>query len=428
MPHFELVMPKMGESIIEATILRWVKGVGESVDVDDTILEIATDKVDTDVPSPVKGILAEIRFKANDVVPVGQIIALIATTTENLVDDGLSVSDLPAKSQGTTPIPSKEVPKPEGGKSPTLAASSNKGSGKPGRFFSPLVRTMAAREKVSAAELDAIAGTGMMGRVTKADLLGFLDARGQKPTFQPPGKIMTSGHDEIIEMDRMRKLIADHMVMSRRTSAHVTSFAEADVTEIVRWREKVKDSFAAKYQQKITYTPVFIQAVARALRDFPLVNVSVDENRIIVRKDIHIGMATALPTGNLIVPVVRHADQLSLPGLTDRVNDLAERARANQLSPDEVQGGTFTLTNVGIFGSIMGTPIINQPQVAILAVGAIKKKPAVVETPYGDLIAVRHLMFLSLSYDHRVVDGALGSSFLRRIADYLERFDASQET
>jgi len=289
---------------------------------------------------------------------------------------------------------------------------------------------MALKENISYEQLDAIQGTGMQGRVTKNDLLDYLESRKNigLSNSKAPEKIVsrTSGENEIIEMDRMRKLIADHMIMSKRTSAHVTSFAEADVTEIVLWREKIKKPFEAKYQQKITFTPIFIQAVAKALSDFPMINISVEGDKIIIKKDINIGMATALPSGNLIVPVIKNADTLSLLELTTKVNNFADRARNNQLKPDEVQGGTFTTTNVGTFGSIMGTPIINQPQVAILAIGAIKKKPAVVETPYGDLIAVRHLMFLSLSYDHRVVDGALGSSFLRRIADYIESFDGNQ--
>jgi 2-oxoglutarate dehydrogenase E2 component (dihydrolipoamide succinyltransferase) len=302
--------------------------------------------------------------------------------------------------------------------------------GKSQRFYSPLVRNMAQQENITLKQLDALPGTGMNGRLTKNDLIQYLSQKSFQAKWNnqlPENATMqTSGENEIVEMDRMRKLIADHMIMSKRTSAHVTSFVEADVTEIVQWRERVKLPFEAKYQQKITFTPLFIQAIARALCDFPMINISVDGDKIIIKKDINIGMATALPTGNLIVPVIRNADKLSLPELTAKVNNLAERARNNQLKPEEIQGGTFTTTNVGTFGSIMGTPIINQPQVAILAIGAIKKKPAVVETPYGDLIAIRHLMFLSLSYDHRVVDGALGSSFLRRIADYFERFDQHQ--
>lgn len=425
MTHFELVMPKMGESIIEATILRWTKNIGDLVEVDDTLVEIATDKVDTDVPSPVKGKLIDIRFHENDVVPVGQTIAIIATEMDAdekaYISEDVVTNDASANQtemvytdyQENIPIASAE---------PTVKSN---------RFYSPLVKNMAQKENVSFEQLDAIIGTGMKGRVTKNDLLDFLESRKKVNTniSKGPEKIIsrTSGESEIIEMDRMRKLIADHMVMSKRTSAHVTSFAEADVTVIVMWREKIKKPFEAKYQQKITFTPIFIQAVAKALSDFPLINISVEGDKIILKKDINIGMATALPSGNLIVPVIKNADTLNLLELTTKVNNFAERARNNQLKPDEVQDGTFTTTNVGTFGSIMGTPIINQPQVAILAIGAIKKKPAVVETPYGDLIAIRHLMFLSLSYDHRVVDGALGSSFLRRIADNIENFDGNQD-
>jgi 2-oxoglutarate dehydrogenase E2 component (dihydrolipoamide succinyltransferase) len=424
MTHFELVMPKMGESIIEATILRWTKNIGDVVDIDDTLVEIATDKVDTDVPSPVKGKLIDILFNENDVVPVGQTIAIIATESDadekTYIPQDIVTND---SSVNHTESHSPDIQTPPSVISPVPTAKSN-------RFYSPLVKNMALKENISYEQLDAIQGTGMQGRVTKNDLLDYLESRKNigLSNSKAPEKIVsrTSGENEIIEMDRMRKLIADHMIMSKRTSAHVTSFAEADVTEIVLWREKIKKPFEAKYQQKITFTPIFIQAVAKALSDFPMINISVEGDKIIIKKDINIGMATALPSGNLIVPVIKNADTLSLLELTTKVNNFADRARNNQLKPDEVQGGTFTTTNVGTFGSIMGTPIINQPQVAILAIGAIKKKPAVVETPYGDLIAVRHLMFLSLSYDHRVVDGALGSSFLRRIADYIESFDGNQ--
>ncbi|MDP4852505.1 MAG: 2-oxo acid dehydrogenase subunit E2 [Saprospiraceae bacterium] len=424
MTHFELVMPKMGESIIEATILRWTKNIGDLIEIDDTLVEIATDKVDTDVPSPVKGKLIDILFNENDVVPVGQTIAIIATEMDadekTYISQDVITNESPVNHTETyshdyqTAIPVTSI-------APTVKSN---------RFYSPLVKNMALKENISYEQLDTITGTGMQGRETKNDLLNYLESikKVSSSKSNTPEKIVsrTSGENEIIEMDRMRKLIADHMIMSKRTSAHVTSFAEADVTEIVLWREKIKKPFEVKYQQKITFTPIFIQAVAKALSDFPLINISVEGDKIIIKKDINIGMATALPSGNLIVPVIKNADTLSLPELTTKVNNFADRARNNQLKPDEVQGGTFTTTNVGTFGSIMGTPIINQPQVAILAIGAIKKKPAVVETPYGDLIAIRHLMFLSLSYDHRVVDGALGSSFLRRIADYIENFDGNQ--
>jgi 2-oxoglutarate dehydrogenase E2 component (dihydrolipoamide succinyltransferase) len=424
MTHFELVMPKMGESIIEATILRWTKNIGDVVDIDDTLVEIATDKVDTDVPSPVKGKLIDILFNENDVVPVGQTIAIIATESD-AVEKTYIPQDIVTNDSS---VNHTESHSPDFQAPPTVISTFP--TAKSNRFYSPLVKNMALKENISYEQLDAIPGTGMQGRVTKNDLLDYLESRKNigSSNSKAPEKMVsrTSGENEIIEMDRMRKLIADHMIMSKRTSAHVTSFVEADVTEIVLWREKIKKPFEVKYQQKITFTPIFIQAVAKALCDYPLINISVEGDKIILKKDINIGMATALPSGNLIVPVIKNADTLSLVELTTKVNNFADRARNNQLKPDEVQGGTFTTTNVGTFGSIMGTPIINQPQVAILAIGAIKKKPAVVETPYGDLIAVRHLMFLSLSYDHRVVDGALGSSFLRRIADYFESFDGNQ--
>ena len=424
MTHFELVMPKMGESIIEATILRWTKNIGDLIEIDDTLVEIATDKVDTDVPSPVKGKLIDILFNENDVVPVGQTIAIIATEMgedeKTYISQDIVTNESPVNHTETYSTDYQETP-------PVTSITPNV---KSNRFYSPLVKNMALKENISYEQLDTITGTGMQGRVTKNDLLNYLESiknvGSSKSKASEKIVTRTSGENEIIEMDRMRRLIADHMVMSKRTSAHVTSFAEADVTEIVLWREKIKKPFEAKYQQKITFTPIFIQAVAKALCDFPLINISVEGDKIIIKKDINIGMATALPSGNLIVPVIKNADTMSLLELTTKVNNFADRARNNQLKPDEVQGGTFTTTNVGTFGSIMGTPIINQPQVAILAIGAIKKKPAVVETPYGDLIAIRHLMFLSLSYDHRVVDGALGSSFLRRIVDYIESFDGNQ--
>ncbi len=440
MAQFELVMPKMGESIMEATILRWVKNVGEHVEMDETIVEIATDKVDSEVPSPVSGKIVELRYQVNDTVEVGKIIALIATEA----DEGAELPADPAQPE----VSRNGVPKNE----PVMAhseASLPKGpsipAGSNARFYSPLVRNIAQQENISLQELEQMTGTGAQGRVTKKDILAYVANRpsavpspsaskpappSEKPAIKPsaaPAAVSSSdGQVEIIEMDRMRRLIADHMVMSKQTSPHVTSFVEVDVTELVQWRERVKDLFQKQYGEKITFTPIFIEAIARAIRDFPLVNVSVEGNNILVKKDIHIGMATALPSGNLIVPVIRNADLLNLAGLTRTVNDLAGRARLNQLRPDEIQGGTFTLTNVGTFGNVMGTPIINQPQVAIMAAGAIRKKPAVVETAFGDLIAIRHMMFLSLSYDHRVVDGALGGSFLRRVGDYLEAFDPNR--
>lgn len=453
MAQVELVMPKMGESIIEATILNWVKQVGDAVEVDDTILEIATDKVDSEVPSPVDGTIAKIFFEVDEVVAVGQVIALIETEAGASVEaspatGGSRADDAPTPSApqpAPAAVPQKAptaIPVPAAATSPVTTTSSADG-----RFFSPLVRTIAAKENIGQAELESIPGTGANGRVNKADMLAYLKRRdnsflnggaasklNQKPGGQtgnnapptsaaPAAAPSLSGTDEIVEMGRMRKLIADHMVMSKATSPHVTSFIEVDVTDIVNWRNKVKGPFKQKHGQNITFTPIFIEAVAKAIRDYPGVNVSVDGDKIIQKGNINIGMAAALPTGNLIVPVIKNADMLNLMGLTKSVNDLAGRARANKLKPEDVQGGTFTLTNVGTFGNVMGTPIINQPQVAILAVGAIRKKPAVVETEYGDLIAIRQLMFLSLSYDHRVVDGMMGGSFLRRIGDYLEGFD-----
>ena len=433
MAQVELIMPKMGESIMEATILRWVKNVGDSVEVDEPLLEIATDKVDTEVPSPVSGVLSEVLFKENDVVPVGKVIAVIATEGEAAEPlPSPSVAEMPAAVNGASS---------GNGASPALvetaapqpAFSTPARAGETTRFYSPLVRNIAQKEQVSVQELESVPGSGMQGRVTKKDILAYVEQRRQAPPTPQPAAptpaapaapaVSLSGNVEIVEMDRMRKLIADHMVMSKQTSPHVTSFVEVDVTELVNWRERVKKEFETRYGEKITFTPIFIEAVCRALRDFPMVNISVEGTKLIVKKDINIGMAAALPSGNLIVPVIKNADLLSLAGLTKAVNNFAARARANQLKPEEIQGGTFTLTNVGTFGNVMGTPIINQPQVAILATGAIRKKPAVVETPYGDLIAVRQMMFLSLSYDHRVVDGALGGSFLRRIGDYLEQFD-----
>ena len=459
-------MPKMGESIIEATILNWVKEVGDEVETDETLLEIATDKVDSEVPSPVDGKLAKILFEPDAIVAVGQVIAIIETeaaatvaaspaTGATVTNDGgqtnlsIAAPTTPPPTAPSSPAPTLS-PSPPAETTPMNTVTATGGT----RFYSPLVRTIARKEGIGQAELDSIPGTGKNGRVNKSDILAYVTRRDnsfvngtQSQQFQgttapssvvrgaPPSAAIAgstalpraatsvSGQDELIAMGRMRKLIADHMVNSKRTSPHVTSFIEVDVTDIVDWRERVKASFQQQHGQKITYTPIFIEAVAKAIKDFPMVNVSVDGDHIVRKANINIGMAAALPTGNLIVPVIKNADQLNLMGLTKQVNDLAGRARAGQLKPDETQGGTFTLTNVGTFGNVMGTPIINQPQVAILAVGAIRKKPAVVETEYGDLIAVRQMMFMSLSYDHRVVDGFLGGSFLRRIGDYLEAFD-----
>lgn len=436
MAKVELIMPKMGESVAEATIISWHKEVGETIEMDETIVEIATDKVDSEVPSSLEGKLVEKLFDVDAVVKVGEPFAIIETDADE--------SDVPTPAVQEEVAPKvEEVAQKVEEQIEQVTESIQKIENTGDRFYSPLVRSIASEEGISVEELDTISGSGKDGRVTKNDLLLHLDNRAsgqQQPAPAPkpvtntpppspapkattPPKVSVSGDSEIIEMDRMRKLIADHMVMSKQTSPHVTSFVEADVTTVVNWRNRIKGEFKQREGQNITFTPIFIEAVAKAIKDFPMINVSVDGTNIVVRKDINIGMAAALPSGNLIVPVVKGADQMNLMGITKTVNDLANRARNNQLKPDEIQGGTFTLTNVGSFGNVMGTPIINQPQVAILAVGAIKKKPAVIETPQGDLIGIRHMMFLSLSYDHRVVDGALGGSFLRKVADYLEQFD-----
>ncbi len=453
MAQYELLLPKMGESVAEATIIKWTKQPGDSIQLDDTILEIATDKVDSEVPSPVAGKLIKQLFSADDVVQVGAVIAIIETDSEgssstvvsSTQDSGsqLVADSLQSTVQSSQPTAqSLDIPGVEQLAKPVAEPQDFKTSD---RFYSPLVKSIATQENITPTELDQIKGSGADGRLTKDDLLAYLASKGQgekivesehptvsklpiQQTNQPKNQPTSlSGGDEIIEMDRMRKLIAEHMVMSKHTSPHVTSFVEADVTNMVKWRDKVKSSFEKRENEKITFTPIFIEAVSRAIKDFPMINVTVNGTQIIKKRDINIGMAAALPSGNLIVPVIKNADQLNLVGLTKAVNDLANRARNSKLKPDETQNGTFTLTNVGSFGNVMGTPIINQPQVAILAVGAIKKKPAVLETEFGDVIAIRHMMFLSLSYDHRVVDGALGGSFVRRVADYLEAWDISRE-
>jgi 2-oxoglutarate dehydrogenase E2 component (dihydrolipoamide succinyltransferase) len=465
MAQYELLLPKMGESVAEATIIKWVKQPGERIELDDTILEIATDKVDSEVPSPVAGKLIKQFFKEDEVVQVGDVIAIIETaaeqgSTEPVQQAEVPVSTPPAETPSPVQPASPEqelIPAPAS--IPGLEMLTADPSQSSGRFYSPLVKNIAAQEGLSLSELESITGTGAEGRLTKEDLLNYLSrnkseapsafpseqsavqdtypvpSRSAAPSapvaaprpqpVQPAASV--SGGDEIIEMDRMRKLIADHMVMSKQTSPHVTSFVEADVTNMVLWRERVKKNFEKRENEKITFTPIFIEVVTKAIKDFPMINVSLNGTQIIKKKDINIGMAAALPSGNLIVPVIKKADQLNLVGLTKSVNDLANRARLSKLKPDETQGGTFTLTNVGSFGNVMGTPIINQPQVAILAVGAIKKKPAVLETEFGDVIAIRHMMFLSLSYDHRVVDGSLGGSFVKRVADYLENWDVNRE-
>ncbi len=433
MAKVDLIMPKMGESIMEATILKWLKKEGDAVDQDETILEIATDKVDSEIPSPAKGVISKILFKENEVVPIGQVIAYIETEAKS----GIQTNGTPKTVQPESSVSNAVTHSPVVQKTDSIDFQKSSGS----RFYSPLVRNIAKEENISMSQLEEIPGSGMDGRLTKRDVMAFLSnktiASDQKISTAPAASVHTpppapvpavsfNGNVEIIEMDRMRKLISDHMVMSKHTSPHVTSFVEVDVTGIVIWRDKIKDEFFKKYNQKITFTPIFIEAVAKAIKDLPMVNVSVQGSQIIRKLDINIGMAAALPSGNLIVPVIKNADRLNLVGLTYQVNDLADRARKNKLKPEEIQDGTFTITNVGTFGNLMGTPIINQPQVAILATGVIKKKPAVIETPTGDAIGIRHMMFLSLSYDHRVVDGALGGSFLRKIGDYLEQFDGNQ--
>lgn len=430
-------MPKMGESIIEATILKWVKQVGEKVSVDDTILEVATDKVDSEIPSPVEGVITEILFPEESVVEVGKVIAIIATEGENTAVTVPSATSAETKQS----VAAAEKIIEEAATTATVSHPQSAVTGNDDRFYSPLVKSIAKEEGISAAELSTIPGSGTDNRVTKNDILNYLKNRTAAPaTPQPAAQssvqkaqsdrpaILTttpSGSVEIVEMDRMRKLIAEHMVMSKQTSPHVTSFNEVDVTNLVKWREANKKKFAEKHGANITFTPIFIEAVAKAISDYPLINISVEGTNIIVKKDINIGMAAALPTGNLIVPVIKNANLLNLVGLANIVNDLSNRARNNKLKPEEIKDGTFTITNVGTFGSIMGTPIINQPQVAILATGAIVKKPAVVETEIGDVIAIRHKMFLSMSYDHRVVDGSLGGSFLKRVGEYLENFDVN---
>ncbi len=442
MAQFELTMPKMGESVAEATIIKWTKNEGDSIKLDETVLEIATDKVDSEIPSPFEGTLIKKLFNENDVVQVGAVIAIISSDANaSIAETPKAVAPVSATVASTPVVTSHAEP------------ADFKNSDK---FYSPLVKSIAKEEGISLSELDSIKGSGQDGRVTKSDILAYLPNRNKTAQLATTSETKTApitpavnksavgvpdntvlvqrpavsvgAGDEIIEMDRMRKIIADNMVMSKHVSPHVTSFVEADVTNLVQWRDKVKKDFEKREGEKMTFTPLFIECVAKAIKDFPMINISVDQTgtKIIKRKNINVGMAAALPSGNLIVPVIKNADQKNLVGLTKDVNDLATRARANKLAPDEIQGGTFTLTNVGGFGNVMGTPIILQPQVAILAVGTIKKKPAVIETPQGDVIAIRHFMFLSLSYDHRVVDGSLGGTFLRKVADYMEQWDINR--
>ncbi len=455
-----IVMPKMGESIAEATIIRWLKNEGERVEKDEPIVEIATDKVDSEIPSTEAGILVKQLYKDGDVVKVGDPVAMINT------EGGASaVAPAPTAAPIATPV----VETPVAVETAVAAIENQIQAAQPAsieplsnadgsRFYSPLVLNIARTEGVSMSELETVPGTGKEGRVTKSDILAYVANRTQGASSantaapaantsvavpaapaapavsnQTPAKVEVKSSiplnpgDEVIEMDRVRKLIADHMVMSKHTSPHVTSFVEADVTNLVNWRNRVKDSFKKREGENITFTPIFIEAVAKAIKDFPMINVSVDGSNIIKRKNINVGMAVAQQNGNLIVPVIKNADSMNLLGLTRAVNELANRARIGKLTPDEIQGGTYTLTNVGSFGNVLGTPVINQPQVAIMAVGAIRKKPAVLETEYGDVIAIRHMMYLSHSYDHRVVDGALGGMFVRRVADYLEQWDVNRE-
>jgi 2-oxoglutarate dehydrogenase E2 component (dihydrolipoamide succinyltransferase) len=444
----------MGESVAEATITEWLKKEGDTISMDESVLTIATDKVDSDLPSPVSGILSKILFQVNDVIQVGQVIAHISTESEGNTDSTSSKSELESKE--TKPIENiQKENKTFNEKVPFVPSESTASDSlkisreSAGRFYSPLVRSIAKEEGLSQGILDSIPGTGNEGRVTKHDLMEFLNGNNSQtndvgeikpdssvsPLSQPEKiennfstqSISAEENGDIVEMDRMRKLIADHMVMSKKVSPHVTSFVEADVTSIVIWRKSVKSEFEKRENNRLTFTPIFLEAVVRAIKDFPNINVSVDGNKIISHKSINLGMATALPNGNLIVPVIKNADRFSLSGLAKEVNELAQNARENKLKPDDISGGTYTVTNVGTFGNVMGTPIINQPQVAILALGAIRKIPAVIETPEGDAIAIRHKMFLSHSYDHRVVDGALGGMFIKRVAEYLENWNIDRE-
>lgn len=428
MAEVEIIMPKMGESVMEATILTWLKKEGESIEADESLLEVATDKVDTEIPTTHAGVVKKILAKEGDVIQVGSAIAVIATEVEDVISDtpdskgGSGVNETNGQDREAVV---EEAAATEG--SPSMLSSTSDGN----RFYSPLVRNIAKKEGITLEELDRVPGSGKEGRVTKKDILSYLKSR--QTVYSPAGgasssvkssvPVSISEEDEIVEMDRMRKMIADRMVESKRIAPHVTSFVEADVTNVVNWRNTVKKTFMEREGEPLTFTPIFIEAVIKAIRDYPNINIQVDGSRIIKKKRINIGMAVALPTGNLIVPVIHDADKLSLMGLSKKVNDLARRARNNELKPDELSGGTFTVSNVGSFGNIMGTPIILQPQVGILALGAIQKKPAVIETPHGDTIGIRHKMFLSHSYDHRVVDGALGGMVVRRVADYLEDFD-----
>lgn len=439
MARFELKLPKMGESVAEATVTNWLKNVGDPIEADEAVLEIATDKVDSEVPSEVDGVLVEVLFQVDDVVQVGQTLAVIET-------DGDAPAAEPVAETNTAAVPSEAIAKVEETVTVAKEATQEVIESNGDRFYSPLVKNIAAAEGISQSELDAISGTGKEGRVTKNDMLAYLEQRGKQPVAtekvvssgqapvlpgskgaMPTQTVSVNGEDEIIEMTRMGKLIAHHMVESVQTSAHVQSFVECDVTNIWNWRNKIKSAYEKREGEKLTFTPIFMEAVAKAIKDFPMMNISIDGDKIIKHKNINLGMAAALADGNLIVPVIKNADQLNLVGMSKAVNDLANRARNGKLKPDDIQGGTYTVTNVGTFGSIMGTPIINQPQVGILALGAIRKVPAVIETPEGDFIGIRYKMFLSHSYDHRVVNGALGGQFVKAVADYLEGWDPNRE-
>ncbi|GGE16626.1 dihydrolipoamide acetyltransferase family protein [Psychroflexus salis] len=440
MAKFELKLPKMGESVAEATLTNWLKEVGDTIEADEAVLEIATDKVDSEVPSEVDGKLIEKRFEVDDVIQVGEVIAIIETDADVESTDEDNSADSSNESQDTTTQKAADTAEAFVEKGKSIAETNFSDSD---RFYSPLVKNIANTEGINLSELDAISGSGLEGRVTKDDILQYVEDKKQgkaaqsttqpktqdkpapapKPTSTP---VNVNVEDEVIEMNRMGKMIAHHMVASTQTSAHVQSFIEVDVTNIWNWRNKYKNEFQKREGEKLTFTPIFMEAVAKAIKDFPMINISVDGNQIIKRKRINLGMAAALPDGNLIVPVIKDADQLNLLGMAKQVNDLASRARAGKLKPDDTQGGTYTVTNVGTFGSIMGTPIINQPQVGILALGAIRKVPAVIETPEGDFIGIRYKMFLSHSYDHRVVNGALGGQFVQRVAQYLEAFETDR--
>jgi 2-oxoglutarate dehydrogenase E2 component (dihydrolipoamide succinyltransferase) len=428
MAKFELKLPKMGESVAEATVTNWLKNIGDTIEADEAVLEIATDKVDSEVPSEVDGVLVEILFNIDDVVQVGQTMAIIEIKEDATTTVSATVPETTPSTNEVAAVAATVTAAKDALAAPVAVASSD------ARFYSPLVKKMAQKENIQQAELDTVSGTGKDGRVTKNNMLTYIKNRSTAPATPkavvPAAKaapVSVNGGDEIIEMTRMGKIIAHHMVASVQTSAHVQSFIEADVTNIWNWRKKVKAAFMSREGENLTFTPIFMEAVAKALKEYPMMNIALDGDTIIKRKNINLGMAAALPGGNLIVPVIKNADQLNLVGMTKAVNDLAGRARDNKLKPDDIQGGTYTVTNVGTFGSIMGTPIINQPQVGILALGAIRKVPAVIETPEGDFIGIRYKMFLSHSYDHRVVNGALGGQFVKAVADYLEAWDINKE-